>query len=77
MHLIKTQGGSAGSPLACRNCGSKAFLRSQVAWHCADCKTYYPTELGFQAIKLQIEKLSALPKAFEPFKTDDIAKIEE
>ena len=40
LKLVKTVGGSSGSPLNCHNCHSKHFSRTGVYWQCIDCKMH-------------------------------------
>ena len=59
LKLVKTTGGSLGTPRVC-GCGSTGFGKSGIAWHCVNCGTYYPTELGFASIKSHIQEMHDL-----------------
>ena len=65
LKLIKTTGGSDGSPHKCSNCHQKHFVKSGIAWHCVSCATYYPTSLGFDTMKKHIEHAESLAKSFK------------
>lgn len=48
IRLIKTIGGSSGTPDKCPGCGSTHFMRAGIAWHCANCGVYFPANLSTQ-----------------------------
>jgi hypothetical protein len=65
LKLIKTTGGSNGSPLECTKCHQKDFIKSGIAWHCVSCSTYYPTSLGFDTMKKHMEHAESLARSFK------------
>lgn len=72
--LVATTGGCSGSPEKCSGCGGNHFGRSSVAWHCADCGRYYPTELGFESLKEKLERAQSLMNDFK-LAREDLEKI--
>lgn len=56
--LIKTVGGSSGTPEKCMGCGSISFLRAGIAWHCANCGNYFPANLS--GVKANFDQLTKM-----------------
>ena len=72
--LVKTTGGTHGSPIECGSCNSKHFAKSGIAWHCTACGSYHPTAIGFETIKESVEQANSLMKRFNGA-INDLAKI--
>lgn len=72
--LVKTVGGTHGSPLDCGKCGSKHFAKSGVAWHCIACGNYHPTSFGFDVLKKNILRIDIAMSEFKK-SIDDLEKV--
>jgi ribosomal protein L37AE/L43A len=44
--LVKTTGGTNGTPTTCKGCNSSHFVKVGIAWHCSNCGTYFPAKLS-------------------------------
>ena len=61
--LIKTTGGSYGTPPKCCTCGLGSFIAVGVGWHCAKCLTYVPRKLvSHSNLKTGLAELTKLHK---------------
>ena len=67
LKLIKTEGGSGGTPNECWHCGAKGFKKSGAGWTCTTCFQYYAPVVKdenkisqLSELKLRLVKLEAL-----------------
>lgn len=59
--LIKTVGGCGGSPSQCEKCKGNNFIKSGIAWSCADCGSYFPVKLdSTKGLRENLKTLKAL-----------------
>jgi hypothetical protein len=58
LKLVKTIGGTHGTPPTCTGCKSTHFIKTGEAWNCSSCGLYYPK--AFADLRKNIEKLQGL-----------------